>query len=107
MKQPTIFSATLGLSDPWHITSINFCTDERRVDINVDFIHGSTFTCPTCGAVGKTCSVQDETWHHEDFFRYEACLNARVPRIECTACGVLPVARPWTNSGSRFTMAEE
>jgi hypothetical protein len=106
MKQPTIFSATLGLSDPWHITAINFCQEERRVDICVDFIHGSTFTCPTCGAVGRTCSIVDETWLHHDFFRYAACLNARVPWIECASCGVLPVARPWMSSGSKFKLAE-
>jgi len=106
MKQPTIFSATLGLSHPWQITDISFCREERRVDINVDFIHGSTFPCPLCGEAGKTGAVEDETWHHKDFFRFAAYLYARVPRVECTTCGVLPVARPWMNSGSKFTLAE-
>ena len=106
MFQPAIFSATLGLSHPWQITAISFSDDERRVDITVDFIHGSTFTCPTCGEEVKTCKVEKETWYHDNFFHFAAYLNALVPRIECASCGIVPVARPWSNAGSKFTMTE-
>ena len=31
--------------------------------------------------------MQDETWYHDNFFRYATYLHARVPQIHCRCCG--------------------
>ncbi len=104
MEQPAIFSATLGLSHPWQITSVSFSKDEKRLDITVAFAHNGNLACPTCGAEGSSQEAMSETWYHNDFFRYATYLHARVPRSECTCCGIFTVTRPWSREGSRFSL---
>jgi len=103
-EHPPIFSATLGLSHPWQITAVAFSKEGKRMDITVDFVHGSTFSCPNCGAKGIPCDAESETWHHNNFFRYAAYLHARVPHVDCACCGKKPVERPWTRVGSKFPL---
>lgn len=106
MEQTSIFSATLGLSEPWLVTTVSFANEERRMDITIDFAQGSVFTCPNCGSKGKPCFVNSETWYHSDFFCYETYLHANVPHIEC--CGeIVPVERPWSRAGSRFLLISD
>ena len=103
MELSAIFSSTLGLSLPWQITSVSFCRDEKRLDINVDFLDNNSLPCPHCGCGGAPCQKKTETWYHDDFFRYATYLHAHVPHIEC--CGnVIPVERPWSSEGSRFSL---
>lgn len=106
MEQPAIFSATLGLSHPWKITAVSFSKDEKRMDITIDFAHGSTLTCPTCGKEGIVCDAEDETWYHDNFLQYATYLHVRVPRIECCCCGICTVERPWSREGSRFALLQ-
>jgi transposase len=48
------------------------------------------------------------SWHHLDFFQYEAHLHAEVPRVACAGCGkVTQVLVPWAREGSRFTLLFE
>jgi hypothetical protein len=100
MDHPAIFSATLGLYHPWHVVSVSFI-EETRMDIRLDFYAGNLFTCPHCGAQKAPCFSEEELWFHDDFFRYETFLHARVPRIECCQ-GIFATERPWSRSGSRF-----
>ena len=102
MKHPDIYSATLGLSHPWLITTIKLDRDGLRLDISVDFVPDGLFACPQCGTRLPSLAAEMETWHHSDFFEHETYLHARVPRLECSTCGPLPVDRPWTRAGSRF-----
>jgi hypothetical protein len=105
MELPTIFSSTLGLSPPWQISAVSFAKDEKRLDITVDYLNENILPCPFCGAKTSRCLMTSETWFHEDFFRYATYLHARVPHFEC--CGaIVPVERPWMNSGSKFTQTE-
>jgi hypothetical protein len=103
MEHPAIFSATLGLSDPWQITHVTFAREEKRLDITVDYANDSTFACPHCGKEVKPSKVEHETWFHGDFFRFATYLHARVPHIEC-CCGLFPVERPWSREGSKFIL---
>ena len=105
MDQPSIFSATLGLSYPWQMTSINFGTDAKRVDIYIDLAHGCIMICPKCGSEAKISGMEAETWFHSNFFNYAAYLHAKVPRLECCG-GISPLERPWSRAGSRFVPLE-
>lgn len=102
MDYPAIISATLGLSHPWHIVSVSFARDERRLDIRLDVFAGNSFTCPNCGKQKLPDAFEEEAWYHEDFFGYATYLNARVPRLECEA-ELVSVDRPWSRAGSRFS----
>lgn len=102
MDYPAIFSATLGLHHPWHIVSVTFGRDERRMDIRLDVFLGNLFTCPCCGKPTPPCGYEEETWFHEDFFGYATYLNARVPQLQCDT-GILAADRPWSRTGSRFS----
>jgi zinc-finger of transposase IS204/IS1001/IS1096/IS1165 len=106
MYYPAVFSATLGLSHPWQVIAINFTKEERRLDITIDFVHGSSFFCPTCGAEKKCCESDEETWFHDDYFRYATYLHARVPKLQCSCCGVDDIERPWSRTGSKFTLIQ-
>ena len=106
MDHPAIFSATLGLSHPWHIVSVSFASEGSRMDIGLDFYPGNLFICPHCGASRTPCSFEEEVWFHEDFFRHPTYLHACVPRIECCQ-GVMATERPWSRAGSKFVRLTE
>lgn len=103
MEFPGIFSATLGLSEKWRITSISFAKETNRMDMVIDISEDGDFFCPVCGAKGIHCGVEIENWHHNNFLSYEIYLQARVPRVECCRCGAFTVDRPWSRAGSRFS----
>ena len=106
MQDAAIFAATLGLSHPWQITSVSFAKDAKRMDISVEFSGGSVLSCPKCGKEGNSMCTETECWFHDDFFRYQTYLHARVPCPECTCCGAFQVERPWSRKGSRFTLIQ-
>ena len=100
MDHPAIFSATLGLSSPWHILSVSFA-EEGRMDITVEVHPGSLFCCPSCGSRKAPSFSEEETWYHDNFFRYATYLHAHVPRLACCG-GIFALDRPWSRAGSRF-----
>ena len=104
MEQHSLFSATLGLYHPWKISTILFSKEEKRLDITIDFTHDESFVCPVCGKIVELCDVADETWHHNNFFRFATYLHARVPQMNCSCCGISIVERPWSRAGSRFVL---
>src|SRR6185369_5549579 len=104
MDQMAIFSATLGLSLPWQVTSVSFDRESNRLDIKVQYTQGSPLVCPICGAQGVICASEaEETWYHKDFLRSATYLHALVPHVAC-CCGVVPLKRPWCRSGSKFSL---
>lgn len=74
------------------------------MDLVVDFMIGSRFTCSICGMECRVSSTEHELWHHPDFFLFATYLHVRVPRIDCPCCGINTVDRPWTGGGSQFKL---
>jgi transposase len=108
MDNRTLFTAALGLQDPWEVTRIEFDPKGRRLDLHLDFARGSRFPCPEgdearCGVH----DTEDKTWRHLDFFQHQAYLHARIPRVACPAHGVHQVSVPWARPGSGFTLLFE
>jgi transposase len=101
---PSIFSATLGLTHHWQITSVVFSTTGKRLDITIDFARDTFLICPTCGSRITYSSHDIETWYHQNYFKHQTYLHARVPRIICETCGVISLERPWCREGSRFSI---
>jgi transposase len=105
MDNRTLFTAALGLQDPWEVVRIEFDPQGRRLDVHLDFARGSRFPCPEGDE--PLCPVHDteaKPWRHLDFFQHQASLHARVPRIACPAHGVRLVRVPWARPESGFTL---
>ena len=108
MRDTELFQLALGLTSPWHVVSCEFDLAKRRLDVEIDFLRGSAFACPSCGKEG--CSAYDterHKWRHLNFFQHETYLAARVPRVNCGDCGIKTVEVPWARSGSGFTLLFE
>ncbi len=103
-----LFTAALGLADPWKVDKVELNTAKRRIDFEV-INTGGRMACPACGAQSQPVHERVlRSWRHLDFFQFEAWLHASIPRVGCTACGKtsqLPV--PWAREGSGFTMLFE
>jgi transposase len=108
MPDVGLFSAALGLEEPWEVVDVQFDAERRRLDLRIDFQKGARFPCPECGAAG--CKVHDSeahTWRHLNFFQHEAYLTARVPRVICPEHGMRQVQVPWARERSDFTLLFE
>jgi len=90
------------------VVSYEFDPEEECIYIKLAFPPGSTFVCPGCNAEGcKVYDTEEKTWHHLNFFQYEAYLQARVPRVKCKKNGVKLVKAPCACPGSGFTLLFE
>ena len=108
MHDVALFSAALGLGEPWEVVDVQFDSDRRRLDLRIDFRKGARFPCPECGAGGcKVHDTESHTWRHLNFFQHEAYLTARVPRVICPEHGVRQVQVPWARERSDFTLLFE
>jgi len=109
MRDTDLFQLALGLSSPWQVSSSEFNSDLKRLDIKIDFPRGSTFSCPVCNHADlKAYDTVEKTWRHMDFFQHQSYLTARVPRVKCPECGVHLISDiPWARSDSSFTLLFE
>ncbi len=108
VRAEDLFSAALGLEAPWRVTGVSFEGEPRRLDIQLAFATGAHFACPECGAQGLgVYDAAERTWRHLDFFQHQCHLHARLPRVQCAACGVRTVSVPWARPGSGFTLLGE
>ena len=108
MRDTNLLQLALGLTAPWTVTGTDFDPAAKRLDIHVDFAAGSRFACPQCGAADCPAYDTDRmTWRHLNFFQHQAWLNARVPRVQCAACGVKKVQVPWARPDSGLTLLFE
>ena len=66
MGELALFSATLGLSPPWQVTSVTFTKGSNRLDISVEYEQAMPLLCPTCCTRGAICLAEsvNEIWFH-------------------------------------------
>jgi transposase len=108
MRDTDLLQLALALAPPWAVAGSAFDAAQRRLDVAIDFPKGSRFACPSCGAAEcPAYDTEEMTWRHLNFFQHEAYLHARVPRVQCKACGIRKVAAPWAREGSGFTLLFE
>lgn len=101
LDYPDIFSATLGLSESWQVTDVQFTAEEKRLDITLAYTAEGAVYCPLCGMPNSISHSADETWYHSDFFCHATYLHTRVPFFQC--CSLQSVERPWSRAGSKFS----
>ena len=109
MRDTDLFQLALGLSSPWQVLLSEFNLEQKRLDIKIDFLKGSTFSCPNCNHADlKAYDTVEKTWRHMDFFQHKSYLIARVPRVDCPQCGVRLIDNiPWARRDSGFTLLFE
>lgn len=110
MDELELFTAALGLREPWRVTRTYFDEERGQLELYLDFPRGARFPCPVPGCGESGCAVHDtenKTWRHMDFFQHKAFLHARVPRVRCVEHGVRQVALSWARPESGFTLLFE
>ena len=108
MKDTELIQIALMLTPPWKVAECQFDVNQERLNIHLDFLKGSQFSCPACDQAD--CAVHDtkeKSWRHLNFFQHETYMTARVPRIKCSNCGVRLINVPWARTGSEFTLLFE
>ena len=109
MQDRELYQQILGLRSPWSIVTVELNVEQQQVNVFVEHPDGTKFNCPECGMASLTCydHALQRQWRHLDSCQFQTVLHARVPRVDCPACGVKQVAVPWAEKGSRFTILFE
>jgi transposase len=110
MDELGLFTAALGLSEPWRVIRSEFDIERAQLDLYLGCERGARFACPAKDCAHGSCPVHDtlgKTWRHLDFFQHKAFLHARLPRVRCPQHGVRQVSVPWARPGSGFTLLFE
>ena len=105
MDSTSLFTAALGLQDPWKVDEIRFEPEQGEIHFDLA-CDAKRLGCPVCAAGDQ--SIHDRTqrtWQHLHFFQFKAFLHAPLPRVKCAQCGkVTQVEVPWARPGSGFTL---
>lgn len=106
LSQEDLFKLALNLQDPWYIKSIEFCNEEKRLDLYIDFETSSKFKCSNCKTENNSIhDTKDRVWRHLNFFQFKTYIHARVPRTECQKCGTIRLIDvPWARRSTGFTL---
>lgn len=107
MTSKELYEGILGLKSPWMVESVELKTADKEVRVVVRYREGSRFMCPECGKAMPLYDHRDRRWRHLDTCQMKTILEGRFPRVECAAHGVLDVAVPWAEKGSRWTLMFE
>ena len=109
IMQNQLFEQALHIELPFYIESINFDLASKRLDININFMRGSSFTYEQ-DDYNETCKVYDtqkKQWRHLNFFEHECYLNVRVPRVKLKDGKVRLIPMSWEGMSNGFTMLFE
>jgi len=105
MDSTPLFTAALGLPDPWKVAEIRFEPDQGEIHFDLA-CDAKRLGCPTCAAADQSIHDRSQrTWQHLHFFQFKAFLHAPLPRVKCKQCGkVTQIEVPWARPGSGFTL---
>ncbi len=107
MHMKDIFSKALGIEYPWYVESVEFDESNKRLDINLNFERGATFSQDGLPGEYKAYDTIQKEWRHLNFFQHECYLKARVPRIK-TPDGRIRLIMPyWSGLQNGFTLLFE
>jgi len=106
MDLESLFAKALGILDPWDIKGVHFDSDQKKLEIRVDFKRGAVFK-DTDGKTYKAYDTVEKTWRHLNFFEHECYIIARTPRIKPESGGIKMIMPPWSGVVGGFTMLFE
>jgi transposase len=104
-----IFTAALGIEEPWFVRSVKFSQQEdgqKVLHIEVDHTARSLFAYEETSY--PVYDHQPRSWRHLNFFQHHCYLHARVPRVRLGPDGLVKLVEvPWARPGSSFTLLFE
>jgi transposase len=104
MQDRTLYALLLGIETPWAVTDVTLrLAEEHAVVVRVAMDLSGALPCPRCQAPCPRYDSRERRWRHLDTMQYRTVLIAEVPRVRCGAHGVVQIAVPWADPGSRFT----
>ena len=104
MQDRTLYARLLGIEDPWEVTDVTLrLAEDQAVVVRVAMDPSRALQCPRCQAPCSRYDCRERRWRHLDTMQYRTLLVAEVPRVRCDEHGVVQIAVPWAEPGSRFT----
>jgi len=103
MDERTLYTAILGVTEPWKVERVELHLSEGQIDIWVALPEKQLWVCPECRERAPIHDHRERTWRHLDTCQYRTLIHARVPRLDCPNHGLRQLAVPWAESNSRFT----
>jgi len=104
MHDTALYEYLLGLQAPWIVSRVELDVQRRQVDVWAEHAQGIQWTCPECTEpMSLYDHAEERVWRHLDSCQYRTYLHARIPRVQCTAHGVVQVQVPWAEPKARFT----
>lgn len=103
MQDRQLYARILGLTAPWKVTEVVLDEDSTSVEVQVEHDSRVALLCPECDTACPGYDTRRRKWRHLDTCQYRTILCCEVPRVSCPEHGVLQVAVPWAEEGSRFT----
>lgn len=100
MPDYSFYSAILGLSSKWRIMNVTVDDQSGDIELHIRSRKGSTFTCPSCGALKLPSSVSKSRWLHENHLNIRFYISALIPIITCEQCGELRAKIPWEQTAA-------
>jgi len=111
MLTKQLFELALNIQDPWFIKDIQFDSENKHLDIHIDFYKGSVFHYESekdnINGEFKAYDTQEKQWRHLNFFEHECYLHARVPRVKINESNIRLIDPPWSGLSNGFTMLFE
>ena len=107
MDMSTLFSAALHIEKPWFVKNVDFDVKQKRLNIKLDFVKGSTFGISGIDGEYKAYDTIEKTWRHLNFFEHECYLTARVPRVKTPDDKIHLVEPEWAGFLNGFTLLFE
>ena len=109
MNKEKIFEAALSIQAPWYIETIEFDSEQKRLDVFINFYRGSAFRSEDKEYQGefKAYDTKKKDWRHLNFFEHECYLHCRTPRIKIAENKIELVSPPWEGLSPGFTLLFE
>ena len=79
MHISTLFSTALHIEKPWFVKRIDFDVKQKKLNIMLDFVKGSTFGISGIDGEYKAYDTVEKSWRHLNFLEHECYLTARTP----------------------------
>ena len=90
-----LFSAALGLSEPWFVKGLDFNMGGHRLTVRIDFRKGARFAVGGDGGQHPVHDTRTKCYRHLNFFQHECELEAQVPRVSLPDGRMVLVEPPW------------
>lgn len=103
MDDAELYRQILGIPAPWGVLGVRLSHDAREVVVKVGWVGPGQLCCPECGKPGPGYDTKVRRWRHLDTCQYTTFIEGEIPRLSCPQHGVLAVAAPWAEKGSRYT----